>query len=134
MGTWWQHVGELGTHWEHQISEIQQANPMIQLLKGNKGLHGAIVTWEMGVGQNFHARKWGCAQKVCIEGEQKVAKRLKRKRIMKDDKKTFKKIIRGILVSFQTCFGILYTFQPKKCPVGLLHHTYILLQSQSIPK
>jgi hypothetical protein len=54
-------------------------------------MSGAIVTWEMGVGQNFHARKWGCAQKVSIEGEQKVAKSLKRIRIMKDDKKTFKK-------------------------------------------
>jgi hypothetical protein len=33
--------------------------------------------------------------------------------------KTFKKKVRGILVSFQSCFGNLYTFQPKKCPVGL---------------
>jgi hypothetical protein len=40
-------------------------------------MSGAIGTWEMGVGQNFHARKWGFAQKVCIEGEQKVAKSLK---------------------------------------------------------
>jgi hypothetical protein len=39
----------------------------------------------------FHARKWGCSQKVCIEGEQKVAKSLKRIRIMKEDKKPSKK-------------------------------------------